>query len=154
MHGPDSTPENTGSETAGGANLTRARAYNERLVLSLVRRHGELTKAELARLTGLSAQTVTVIMLEMERDGLLIRGHPIRGKVGQPLIPLSINPDGAFGIGLKIGRRSAALVLMDFVGEVRHSISKTYPLPIARSLVGLCYSRHSRTGFTIAGGPT
>ncbi len=29
----------------GGANLTRVRAYNERLVMSLVRRHGSLSKA-------------------------------------------------------------------------------------------------------------
>ena len=32
----------------GGANQTRVRAYNERLVLSLVRRHGSLSKAEIA----------------------------------------------------------------------------------------------------------
>ena len=38
------------------------RAYNERLVLSLVRRHGSLPKAEIARLTGLSPQTVSVIV--------------------------------------------------------------------------------------------
>ena len=36
--------------------------YNERLVLSLVRRHGSLAKTEIARMTGLSAQTVSVIM--------------------------------------------------------------------------------------------
>src|SRR5436190_20023722 len=78
----------------GGANQTRVRAYNERLVLSLVRRHGSLSKAEIARRTGLSAQTVSVIMRSLEHDGLLTRGDPQRGKVGQPSIPMSLNPDG------------------------------------------------------------
>ena len=38
----------------GGANQTRVRAYNERLVLSLVRRHGSGSKAEIARNTSAS----------------------------------------------------------------------------------------------------
>ncbi len=35
------------------------RAHNERLVLSLVRRHGSLSKSDIARMTKLSAQTVS-----------------------------------------------------------------------------------------------
>ena len=61
-------------DKTGGANQIRVRAYNERLVLSLVRRHGALSKAEIARRTGLSAQTVSVIMRALEKDGLLSRG--------------------------------------------------------------------------------
>ena len=45
-----------------------------------------------------------------------MRGEPIRGRVGQPSVPLSINPEGAFFLGLKVGRRSADLVLVDFLG--------------------------------------
>src|SRR5215475_6756558 len=78
---------------SGGANQIRVRAYNERLVLSLVRRHGALSKAEIARRTGLSAQTVSVIMRALEKDGLLERGEPIRGRVGQPSIPMRLNAD-------------------------------------------------------------
>ena len=71
-------------DTSGGSNQIRVRAYNERLVLSLVRRHGALSKADIARRTGLSAQTVSVIMRALEKEGLLARGAPIRGRVGQP----------------------------------------------------------------------
>jgi predicted NBD/HSP70 family sugar kinase len=112
-----------------GTNQTGVRLYNERLVLSLIRRHGSLPKAEIARLTGLSAQTVTVIIRQLEADGLLVREAPQRGKVGQPLVPFSLNRDGAFSLGLKIGRRSCDLVLMDFVGGVRASLHETYPYP-------------------------
>jgi predicted NBD/HSP70 family sugar kinase/predicted DNA-binding transcriptional regulator len=113
----------------GGANQTRVRAYNERLVLSLVRRHGSLSKAEIARRTGLSAQTVSVIMRALEKDGLLTRGSPQRGRVGQPSIPMSLNPDGVLSLGLKIGRRSADLILMDFTGRVRVELHEAYRYP-------------------------
>ncbi len=78
---------------AGGANQIRVRAYNERLVLSLVRLYGSQSKADIARRTGLSAQTVSVIMRALEKEGLLSRGEPVRGRVGQPSIPMRLNPD-------------------------------------------------------------
>lgn len=112
-----------------GTNQSGVRAHNERLVLSLVRRHQGLAKADIARNTGLSAQTVSVIMRALERDGLLVRGTPIKGRVGQPSVPMHLAPDGAFSIGLKIGRRSADLALMDFVGTIRRQLHETYPYP-------------------------
>jgi predicted NBD/HSP70 family sugar kinase len=107
------------------------RDYNERVVLTLVREHGSLAKTDIARMTGLSAQTVSVIMRELEAEGLLLRQAPQRGKVGQPSIPMALNPDGAYFIGLKIGRRSAELVLIDFLGSVRamQQLSYRYPAP-------------------------
>lgn len=123
--GPSARPIHPG----GGANQLRVRAYNERLVLSLVRRNVGLSKADIARLSGLSAQTVSVIMRALEKDGLLERGDPVRGKVGKPSIPMGLNPDGVFSFGLKIGRRSAELILMDFVGGVRASLNEAYKYP-------------------------
>ncbi len=46
-------------DLARGTNQSGVRLYNERLVLSLIRRHASLPKAEIARLTGLSPQTIT-----------------------------------------------------------------------------------------------
>lgn len=112
-----------------GSNQSGMRAYNERLVLSLVRRHGSLAKMEIARMTGLSAQTVSVIMRALEADKLLVRGAPVRGRVGQPSVPLSLNSDGAYFFGLKIGRRSADLVLIDFLGCIRASRHRRYDHP-------------------------
>lgn len=116
-------------ELRRGTNQSGMRDLNERLVLALVREHGALAKTDIARMTGLSAQTVSVIMRELEADRLLLRGEPLRGKVGQPLVPMSLNPEGAFFLGLKIGRRSADLVLIDFLGAVRGMVNSTYAYP-------------------------
>ena len=118
-----------------GSNQSGMRAFNARLTLSLVRQHGSLTKTELARMTGLSAQTVSVIMRELEAEELLVRGEPIRGRVGQPSVPLSLNPDGAFFLGLKVGRRSADLVLVDFLGNPRKRLHRSYPWPLPADIV-------------------
>ena len=123
------------NDSRGGSNISRVRAYNERLLLSLVRRHGSQPKSEIARRTGLSAQTVSVIMRSLEEDGLLLRGEPKRGQVGQPSIPMYLNPDGAFSIGLKIGRRSADLLMVDFLGMPRDSFHFRYSYPVQEHIL-------------------
>lgn len=110
-----------------GTNQVGVRLYNERLVLSLVRRHGELPKADIARLTGLSPQTISIIMNQLSEDGLLMRGSPTRGRVGQPSVPYSLNPDGAYFVGVNIGRRASDAVLLDFNGGVLNQIHEPHP---------------------------
>ncbi len=130
-------PHDEGARLARGTNQAGMRAQNERLVLSLVRRHGPLAKSEIARMTGLSAQTVSVITRHLESDRLLRRGEPQRGRVGQPLVPLSLDPGGAYFLGAKVGRRSLDVVLVDFVGGVRHRASIAYRYPTPRETVRL-----------------
>lgn len=102
-----------------GTSQTGMRIYNERLVLSIIRRQGSLGKVEIAKLSGLTTQTTTVIVNRLEADKLLVAGAPQRGRVGQPTVPYSLNPEGAFSCGLRIGRRSTDLVLVDFVANIR-----------------------------------
>lgn len=121
-----------GRSAAGGrgSNQTTLRAYNERLVLSMVRFHGQLAKADIARATGLSPQTVSVIMRALEGEGLLLRGTPIRGRVGQPSVPMSLNPRGAFSIGLKVGRRTADIILIDFLGNIQLQLHQAFDVAL------------------------
>ena len=112
-----------------GSNQVGMRQFNERVVLQALRAHGSTPKAELARLTGLTAQTIGLITARLDEDGLLIKQAPVRGRVGQPSVPLDLNPDGAFAVGIKIGRRSADWLLVDFTGRVRQRIVLDYPYP-------------------------
>lgn len=133
----DAPPDRSATEGSvlRGTNQSGMRDHNERLVLSLVRRHGALAKSDIARMTGLSAQTVSVIMRGLEQDGLLERGEPVRGRVGQPSIPMSLAAEGAFFLGLKVGRRSADLVLTDFRGRLRAARRRVYRYPTPDALV-------------------
>jgi predicted NBD/HSP70 family sugar kinase len=119
------------STLGGGANQAGGRAYNERLTMSLIRLNGPLPKAELARLTGLSAQTLSQIVKRLESDGLLLAQEPLRGRIGQPSVPYALNPMGALSFGVKIGRRSADVVLCDLHGRIleRAKLAYDYPLP-------------------------
>jgi len=125
---------------SGGINQTGVRAYNERLLLSILQRNGALPGSDLARRTGLSPQTASVILRKLEQDGLLTKGDPIKGKVGKPSMPFALNPDGVFSLGLKVGRRSADLVVLDLLGRVRHQLRKTYDYPLPDIVFGFLRS--------------
>ncbi|UYV38304.1 ROK family transcriptional regulator [Rhodobacteraceae bacterium D3-12] len=118
-----------------GSNQSGMRAYNERLVLSIIRQTGPMPKAAIARMTGLSAQTVSVIMRALEQDGLLTKGDPVRGKVGQPSVPIGLAPDGAFFLGLKVGRGGSELLLTDFLGKTKINRRKLHHLPTPDGVV-------------------
>jgi predicted NBD/HSP70 family sugar kinase len=112
-----------------GSNHVGMRQFNERVVLQAVRLHGSVAKAEIARLTRLTPQTVQIIIARLEADSLVMKLEPVRGKVGQPSVPMALNPDGAFSIGIKIGRRSLDMLLLDFTGKVRQRSSLSYQFP-------------------------
>lgn len=112
-----------------GSTQGGVRQYNERVVLQAIRQHGPMAGADLARLTRLTAQTVSMITKRLLDDGLLLKGEPQRGKVGQPSVPLALDADGAYAIGIKVGRRSMDLLLLDFAGIVRQRASVRYAFP-------------------------
>jgi predicted NBD/HSP70 family sugar kinase len=116
-----------------GSNQAKVRGYNERLVLHLIRIYGVLTKAEATRATGLSPNAVSTIYRALEADGLLRRDAPIRGRIGQPSVPMRLDPAARHYLGLKIGRRSFDLAVVDFSGRMvaRRSAAHTYPTPEA-----------------------
>src|ERR1700722_4193908 len=115
---------------AGGANQAGVRLYNERLLLSLVRRFGPLSKIEVARLTGLSVQSTSAIMNRLQAEGLLKREAPLRGRVGQPTIPMSIDPEGAYSFPTPI-------MVLDFVRDSLPSLASSLSPSQKRRIVGL-----------------
>ena len=112
-----------------GSNQVGMSQFNERVVLQAIRFHGSMPKADLARLTNLSTQTVSLIINRLLEEELVLKQAPQRGKVGQPSVPIVLNPDGAFFIGIKIGRRSLDVLLLDFTGKARERFSLDYQFP-------------------------
>ncbi|MDI9278680.1 ROK family transcriptional regulator [Pantoea sp. EABMAA-21] len=101
-----------------GTNLEHARAHNRRVIIEAIRLHGELTRAELARLTALTPQTVSNIVAELEAAELLTSRQPRKQGRGQPAIPVILNPASAFSIGIHLDHQTLLIVLVDLTGEV------------------------------------
>lgn len=123
------------NQNKGGRSQSGLRIHNERRILSIIRKEEAISKAKISTKAGLSAQAVTVIIKGLEADNLVLRKKSKKGSVGQPSVPFSLNPDGAFGIGLKVGRRSFDLTLIDFVGNVRATLHEFCDYPTVNGLL-------------------
>jgi len=124
-----------GGGLGAGVNQQGLRDHNARLILSLLQRQGAMPGTDVARVSGLSPQTVSVILRGLEQDGFISRGDPQRGRVGKPAVPMRLAAGGVLSVGLKIGRRSADLVLTDFLGQVRGQLQSTYRYPLPGTIL-------------------
>jgi predicted NBD/HSP70 family sugar kinase len=113
-----------------GSNLLRTKQYNLRIVHEVIRLFGPLSRAEIARHTHLTGQTVSNLTRELLSRGLVQpaerRSH---GGRGAPSTALAINPDGAYAIGLDFNREHLTGLLLDLSGQVRHRLHVDLEFP-------------------------
>ena len=112
-----------------GTNLLHAKNHNMRAVLDAVRRNEGLSRADITRITNLSAQTISNLVAELEDSGLLLAGEPVRQKRGQPARPYRLNPDGGYAIGFQLSGTQFDAVLVNLLGEQRHRLSRQFNHP-------------------------
>lgn len=124
-----------------GGDTGGLRAYNERLIITAIRQSGALSKAEIARATGLSGQAASVIVNALLGEGILLKQDKVRGGVGQPHTPIALNPRGAYSLGIKIGRRSTEAILVNFHGQIIASQDSSYPAPLLETVMPLARSQ-------------
>ncbi len=100
------------------------RAMNEQLLLEQVRQDGPLSRADLARMSGLSKPTVALAIANLEHDGLLrVAGHRT-GVRGPAAVLYEIRPEAGYVLGLDIGREFVRGALADLSGAVRARASQ------------------------------
>jgi predicted NBD/HSP70 family sugar kinase len=107
------------STSLSGTNLERAGDYNQRVTLQAIRIRGLVTRAELARITGLTAPAIANITKRLLQEGLITEAGRRTGGRGQPAMKLTINPDGCVSIGANIDRDHITVLLLDLQGRVR-----------------------------------
>jgi predicted NBD/HSP70 family sugar kinase len=118
-----------------GSNSIGVRRYNERLVLSTIRRREGASKAEVARLTGLSPQAVVRIVESLEHSGRLVRTGRRYGGLGQPAIMYRVNGDSGCTIGVEVGRDRLICMLLDFDGAILARSSHDVEFPRASDVI-------------------
>lgn len=119
----------TGAPTRRGTNLPRMADFNQSVILDAVRRAGGgLSRVELARATGLSAQTISNISRRLLDAGLINEAGkaPESGGPGKPRTLLRLNPEGRYALGVHLDPTVMTFVMLDLTGTVLlHSRKRT-----------------------------
>ena len=101
-----------------GTNQEFGRPYNRRIVLETIRQHGPIERAGIAQRVGLTVQTVANIIRELEELGLVTGARTLRKSRGSPPTSLTINPQGAYAIGVNVTPRGLEAALVDLAGSI------------------------------------
>jgi len=112
---------------------------NEQLVISLLRRHGELSQAQLCELAGLSSSTASYIVGRLREKKLIKEKRGESSKRGAKPIVLSIRPRAQLAVGVEISPTSILIGLFDFhcnlIESLRAPIGDEHSPDVVVSLV-------------------
>lgn len=106
------------TDFSGKATHAQTRAHNASLVLRAIYDLGPISRADIARLTGLTRTSVGELVADLERDGLAMdvgRGPSTGGK--QPTL-VALRADARTVITLDLGERTFTAALADLRGEL------------------------------------
>lgn len=112
-----------------GSNLPHVSSFNRAVVLEAIRHSGDgLTRAQLGRVTGLSAQTVSNVTRTL-LDRHLVRETRVVAQEGRgrPGTALELDPAGGFAVGIHIDPSALGTAVVDLTGEV--VVQNHGPLP-------------------------
>lgn len=94
------------------------RAINRALILKMIKTGKAISRADLARQSGLSPATVTGITAELIDEGLVYEQASGDSSGGRPPILLAINPDGGYVVGIKLAENIAVGALVDLNADI------------------------------------
>jgi N-acetylglucosamine repressor len=94
------------------------RDINVSLLIELVRRSGRISRAELARQSGLSAPTVSTIVGHLLERGIFIEVATAPSNGGRPPVLLQVDPKAGYVIGIKLRRDGLTTVVCDLDAQV------------------------------------
>lgn len=98
--------------------MQSSRPHNRRLVLEAIRRTAPLSRSDLARITGLTNQTVTNLVALLIDEGLVQEAGRRVPSRGQPARDLVLRPEGALVAGFHLDRQAWSWVVTDLAGTV------------------------------------
>lgn len=93
------------------------RLNNRALVLREIVRNQEVTRAGLAAACGRSPATVTNVVADLIREGLVEELGSVPSEGGRPITRLGVRPGGAYFLGADVGEKGVAVELFDLSFE-------------------------------------
>jgi predicted NBD/HSP70 family sugar kinase len=104
-----------GTRTVGTPRLLRA--INERTVLDLIHEGGPISRAQIARESGLSKPTVSQALTALERARLVREAGRSSGGKGPSAVLYELNPRAGWVVGIDVGRSWVRGAIADLTGE-------------------------------------
>ncbi len=120
-------------EWAAMTAITRSddvRRQNRRVMISVLRRHGRLSRTDICATTGLSASTVSAITADLIDETILreVRDAEMTGaRRGRPQVALGLNPEAATVIAVVLSMNSLSAALINYAGEVIAIVQRKLP---------------------------
>src|SRR5215470_12901691 len=102
------------------ANVARSntiRDINRQIILNYIREEGPLSRAEIARLTALQRSTVSLIVEELLKTGLIEEVYG-ESSGGRPPQLLSLRAAHAVALGIDLGKKRTIMATSDLSGRV------------------------------------
>lgn len=94
------------------------RAMNQQLLLGHIRAASAVSRAELARRTGLSKPTVSLALANLESAGLVRASGVSTGTPGPNAVLYEVRPDAGYVLALDVGREYLRGAISDVAGTV------------------------------------
>jgi len=101
------------------------RQVNSSAILELIRQHSPIARSEISRLLELSMPTVTRIVEELIKDGLVRSTGETAGVAGRPRELLEYNKSGSAVIGIDLGGTKLYGALANIGGEILGEVCKS-----------------------------
>ena len=121
-----------------GTNLSHAKRHNLQIVHETIRLFAPISRADVARRTGLTAQTISNLVRQLVGAGLVVETARATGGRGAPPIQLDVNPDAAFAVGIDLDTDHFTGVLVDLSGSVRARATHEVRLSSPADALDLC----------------
>jgi predicted NBD/HSP70 family sugar kinase len=102
--------------------LASLRRLNRRRVINALRQHGKISRAEIARRTGLSRSTVSSLVAELQADRLVVEreepgaAHGEQG--GRPPILLAFDASAGAALGIDFGHSHVRVAVSDLSSTI------------------------------------
>jgi predicted NBD/HSP70 family sugar kinase len=91
------------------------RGRNRQRVMEIVRMHGRVSQADIARATGLSRTTVSTLVAELKESGLVVdlETTPRQARGGRPGVELALRDPSQFVAGFDFGHSHVGVAMAD-----------------------------------------
>nr|SBO98313.1 Transcriptional regulator/sugar kinase [Nonomuraea gerenzanensis] len=100
-----------------GTNLPKVGSYNRAVVLEAIQASDGISRVQIAAVTGLTAQAVSVIVRRLLEEGLVVEDGSAPSNGGKPRTILRVDARAGYAVGVHFDPQELSCVLADLAGS-------------------------------------